>query len=300
MIEEILNLIPGNELEIGIMALSCFILSISIAQVIWSDKIKKRDAQIKNLENSLEKKDTIINNIKLKAQELLSQNSNEIEQLNNQLKNSERILEEKEKRTNILNTQLANREKNVIEITKQLEQKNETINNLKKQVEDLSKINKDALTRVEFAEAKVDGLEKILEAKKNEATSLSVRIKMMQDDFTQIYGIEPKVSSALRSKGINTFAELASTKTNKIIEILKDENPSLLRLTDPTTWAEQAQLASIEEWEALQALQESLKKRQRAYKKSSEKYIIMIKIISLMYFLPRQARQLHDNGILIG
>ena len=86
----------------------------------------------------------------------------------------------------------------------------------------------------------------------------------MQDDFTHIMGIGPKVSSVLRSSGVTTFAKLAATEIDKIMEILEDENPSLLRLTDPSTWSEQANLASEGDWEALAVLQENLKESRRA------------------------------------
>ena len=89
-------------------------------------------------------------------------------------------------------------------------------------------------------------------------------MQAMQDDFTHIMGIGPKVSSVLRSAGIKTFTKLASTDIDKITEILEDENPSLLRLTDPSTWSEQARLASEGDWEALTTLQENLKESRRA------------------------------------
>ena len=37
------------------------------------------------------------------------------------------------------------------------------------------------------------------------------------------------------------------------------ENPRLLQLVDPTTWSEQARLASAGEWGVLRSLQDSLK-----------------------------------------
>jgi hypothetical protein len=44
---------------------------------------------------------------------------------------------------------------------------------------------------------------------------------------------------------------------------LETENPNLLRLTDPTTWSDQARMVSEGEWEALKVLQDSLKENRR-------------------------------------
>ena len=48
-----------------------------------------------------------------------------------------------------------------------------------------------------------------------------------------------------------------------IKEILVADNPNLLRLSDPTTWPEQAGMAAEGRWEILKALQEDLKERRR-------------------------------------
>ncbi len=48
-----------------------------------------------------------------------------------------------------------------------------------------------------------------------------------------------------------------------IREILVAENPRLLRLSDPTTWPEQAEMAAEGRWEDLKALQEGLKETRR-------------------------------------
>jgi predicted flap endonuclease-1-like 5' DNA nuclease len=81
----------------------------------------------------------------------------------------------------------------------------------------------------------------------------------MQDDLAHLSGIGPKVSSILRTAGVNTFAKLANTDLTRINEILEAANPSLLRLTDPTTWSKQAQLAAKGEWEELKRYQNQIK-----------------------------------------
>lgn len=78
------------------------------------------------------------------------------------------------------------------------------------------------------------------------------------DKLTRIEGIGPKISEVLQSAGITTFAQLAATEVNRIQEILEASDLNL-RLADPTTWPEQAQLAAQGDWEALEKLQDELK-----------------------------------------
>ncbi len=79
------------------------------------------------------------------------------------------------------------------------------------------------------------------------------------DNLKKIEGIGPKIASVLNAAGILTFAQLAATSAGRIREILAAEDPRLARLADPTTWAEQAQLAAAGKWDDLAALQDALK-----------------------------------------
>lgn len=75
------------------------------------------------------------------------------------------------------------------------------------------------------------------------------------DDIEIVEGIGPKIAGLLRESGISTFAELAAADVSTLTEILQKAN---LRLADPTTWPEQAQLAADGKWDELKALQDSL------------------------------------------
>jgi large subunit ribosomal protein L30 len=77
-----------------------------------------------------------------------------------------------------------------------------------------------------------------------------------EDDLEVIEGIGPKIAGVLRDAGINSFAELAATDTERLAEILQDAN---IRLASPETWAEQAGLAAAGDHEGLKQLQERLK-----------------------------------------
>ncbi len=227
-----------------------------------------------------------MNNIRVRAQDLLNQRKIQIESLdsklkdydkvfenrekaldvlNTQLKDYEILLNEREKRADLLDTQLGQRDENIQGLNQQVREKDESINLLKKEAANLDNMYKESVTRAEGVEVKVGELEKSLEEQAQETTSLQARMHAMQDDFTYITGIGPKVSSVFRFAGINTFAKLASADLDKITKILEDENPNLLRLTDPSTWSEQARLASEGEWEALSVLQDSLKESRRLH-----------------------------------
>jgi len=77
------------------------------------------------------------------------------------------------------------------------------------------------------------------------------------DDLTIVEGIGPKISELLRNAGIKSWQALASTDTSKIQEIL-DAAGSNFQMADPSTWAEQADMADREEWAKLKEYQDFL------------------------------------------
>ncbi len=77
------------------------------------------------------------------------------------------------------------------------------------------------------------------------------------DDLKLIEGIGPKIADLLIKDGIVTFADLAATPAEKVKEIL-DAAGSKFAMHDPTTWAEQAELARDGKWDELKALQDKL------------------------------------------
>ena len=78
-----------------------------------------------------------------------------------------------------------------------------------------------------------------------------------EDDLRKIEGIGPKISAALKEAGIRTFADLAA-KTPAELQAILDE-AGFARISNPETWPEQAKLAAEGQWEALAALQDTLK-----------------------------------------
>lgn len=82
------------------------------------------------------------------------------------------------------------------------------------------------------------------------------------DDLQRLEGIGPKISAVLNAAGIYTFRRLAATPIDRLHEILRAGGIS--RISDPSTWGEQATLAAAGDWEGLQALQDTLKGGRRA------------------------------------
>ena len=75
------------------------------------------------------------------------------------------------------------------------------------------------------------------------------------DDLKVIEGIGPKIAGLLNKSGIVTFTQLASTKVIILESILKEAN---LRISNPSTWPDQAALAAEDKWDELQKLQDEL------------------------------------------
>ncbi len=80
----------------------------------------------------------------------------------------------------------------------------------------------------------------------------------VQDDLTKIEGIGPKIAGLLNERGVLTFQDLAKSNLELLKETL-DAAGSRFRMHDPSTWAEQAQLAAAGDWDTLAKLQEELK-----------------------------------------
>jgi predicted flap endonuclease-1-like 5' DNA nuclease len=84
------------------------------------------------------------------------------------------------------------------------------------------------------------------------------------DDLKRIEGIGPKISALLQKAGIVTFEQLAESNADQLTRILREEDERLAQLADPTTWPEQAVLAAMGAWGALDDLQGELTAGRRA------------------------------------
>ncbi len=92
--------------------------------------------------------------------------------------------------------------------------------------------------------------EKVTEAK---APKASKKV----DDLKLIEGVGPKAAEALVAAGIDTFSKLAAASASSVKEILEASTSKLSHL-DPTSWAQQAQLAADGKMDELKKLQDEL------------------------------------------
>ena len=77
------------------------------------------------------------------------------------------------------------------------------------------------------------------------------------DDLTIIEGIGPKAAEVLIAAGIDTFAKLAEASAESVKEILTSSEARVGHL-DPTTWAQQSQLAADGKMDELEELKAKL------------------------------------------
>jgi large subunit ribosomal protein L21 len=75
------------------------------------------------------------------------------------------------------------------------------------------------------------------------------------DDFTLLNGISMRITEALNNAGIETFEQLAMSDPENLRTILQNAG---FRLTDPTSWHEQARLAASGDMDALREYQRRL------------------------------------------
>lgn len=75
------------------------------------------------------------------------------------------------------------------------------------------------------------------------------------EDLQVVEGIGPKIEEILKANGINTRADLANADVDRLKAILADNG---LSMHDPTTWPEQARLASSAQWDTLASYQSAL------------------------------------------
>ncbi len=232
-----------------------------------SAQVKERDDSVSGLNRDLSglraKRDSL--NVQLdKREEAISLLGDQIKEKDDSIKHLEEGLNTLKEEKQALNARSERAEAMNQERDKAIEERDSAIELMREDLTALEKKAQDALTRAEAAEACIANLEEALEESAQEAASQKARIRSMQDDLSVIDGIGPRISSVLRSAGITSFSKLAKSEDEEIRGILVTENPSLTRLTDPSTWHEQAMLAADGDWEGLKAVQDSIKEERRA------------------------------------
>lgn len=118
------------------------------------------------------------------------------------------------------------------------------------------KAEKAEAPKVEAKVEKAPKAEKLVETVEEKAPK-APKAKKGGDDLVIIEGIGPKAAEALVAAGIDTFAKLAAASAEEVKAIL-DASTSKVQHLDPTTWAQQAQLAADGKMDELKKLQDEL------------------------------------------
>ncbi|MFN8345148.1 MAG: hypothetical protein U0X91_09095 [Spirosomataceae bacterium] len=84
-------------------------------------------------------------------------------------------------------------------------------------------------------------------------------VPIVPDDLKIVEGIGPKIEELLNHEGIQTFAQLAATSSERIKEILNAAGPRF-QMHDPATWPEQSAMARDGKWDELKVWQDELNK----------------------------------------
>lgn len=77
------------------------------------------------------------------------------------------------------------------------------------------------------------------------------------DDLTVIEGIGPKINELFKDNGIKSFADLSKQTVTQMRAIL-DKGGARYRIANPSTWAQQADLAAKNQWMELKKMQDEL------------------------------------------
>lgn len=94
--------------------------------------------------------------------------------------------------------------------------------------------------------------------KKETAPKIKASAKTsVKDDLKKIEGIGPKIEEILNAGGITTFAELSKAEVDSLKSML-DAAGKRFQMHDPSTWAQQAQLAADGKWDDLKKWQDEL------------------------------------------
>jgi predicted flap endonuclease-1-like 5' DNA nuclease len=242
-----------------------------------TEELAQRDQNIKNLEGQVENRgqrlDTLtmdISELRMESDETINQRDSTIESLKGEVESRDQSIEtlkadlgnlKRQNQKTMSQRDFTMRARARVEM--QLKETNEHVEALNTQIANLEQQNQETTDRAINAETKVSELNNFISELEQEIISLKAKQNAMQDDFSSLDGIGPKIASVLRSAGVKTFAKLASKQPEELREILTASNPSLLKLSDPTSWPEQAGRAAEGDWESLKTLKETLKEARR-------------------------------------
>ncbi len=231
-----------------------------------TNKVNELVQYVTDLKDVVNKRDVLILDLKAlieKAEKINGELAVSLKKRDKDLKYLYSHAEKQKETINQMNDQANEMTEQIQSLTTHVEERGRTVSQLQDMMNNRDNHIQELLALSEQAHIRISELDILFKEKEQEVFILEARMRAMQDNLTTISGIGPKVSAVLRSAGITSFSKLAAAKIGKIKKILKEENPSLLQLLDPTTWSKQAKLATSGNWEALRDLQDSLKGKRR-------------------------------------
>ena len=254
-----------------LMGLAIGIAIYLLKERSWKEEIIELDEQIEKIQSIETKNKEQIKNLKALLKESHTNSENlgnqletrdqNIQNLNNARARANNKIQENEETIDQKDTELQTREGKIEELSTQIEERNQSISQMNTELQTRATMIQQLKTQIEEAREQGAELESSLSEKEQGLDQLKARMGAMQDNFTIITGIGPKVAAILKNSKINTFAQLSNLNVERINETLEKANPNLLRLVDPAAWPEQAKLAADGDWEDLKTLQEKLRSR---------------------------------------
>lgn len=113
--------------------------------------------------------------------------------------------------------------------------------------------NVETVETVETVEQSIEATEEAVKRGVEEVIEATVEA----DDLTKVEGIGPKIAELFNDAGIHTFTDLAGKTEEELKAILKDGG-SRFAMKNPSTWAQQAQMAADGKWDELKQWQDVL------------------------------------------
>jgi chromosome segregation ATPase len=249
----------------------------------WKTQVKNRDAQISDLEASIEEKDVEVRRLHL-AQEILKEQYGEINSLNSHIEDNKRdhlILSQQinEKVTELetdFKTRLEKKENNIQRMKDQIKEKDESIEVLKTNLANMEEINQESVHLTEQLAGNLTDVKGQLGVREQEIRSLSEKVTEKDESIDQLKenvtnleelntesaNIAEQLKSKLedikvqldnREQNIVTLNELVNEKTESLdllkfkIEKLEEQNHESAQMGEHLTAMVEELESSVEE-----------------------------------------------------
>lgn len=233
--------------EIIIAFVVGLIVGLLVAWYYWRQRMAEHEAQLSSLQLSSRNMEQ---NLRAKLQE----HETKVNRLTQQVTQKDSALQE-------LNAQLDWRKLTIQQLGEEMTERDNRLTRSEATIEDLTAQLKKRHEAVHELQQTAS------EAPAPVAQDVELPSRMLDavpaapakpDNLKRIEGIGPKIAQLLNDAGIMTFAQLAAADVTRLEQVLEKAGPNF-QLANPSTWPEQAKLATAEDWQALEVLQDQLK-----------------------------------------